>query len=372
MLNPELYKMKVEDVMTKVEWTVGPNDPISEALGKMKRYNTVEIPVVEGERLKGFIKLRTLAKRRKIPLQTQTRHFMVAPPKVKPKERISQTAEKLISRDYSSLPVTINSLLKGLISRRDIIRGMVADVSLSSMPVESIMNFAPLTVDPTDSVFKALAQMELEGESSAAVVDDRERYLGMVTSTRLATMMELPPKRQHKGSMGEKVHRNRDVGSMAFMTEGLQRNASVLDAANLLLKLKVPVVYVLDGTELAGSVSEVDVLEVLLRGPARRGPLVQIAGMDDASLMDASEMDDLIRRSLSRIEKISEVKAVTVRVKHHHYSRDEDKFTVNVKVTLPTEVIAREGYDFELGSAIEEAFSAVEKHVRKSHDKRVR
>lgn len=372
MVYRDFLRIKVEDVMSKVEWTVRPNDPISEALGKMKKHRVLELPVVEGDRLKGYIKMRSLAKRRKIPLNALTRSFMVSPPRAKPKDRINETVEKLITRDYASMPVTVNSVLKGIISRKEIIRGMIKDPTMASIPVESIMNFAPLSLDYSDSVFNAISRMEMTGESSAAVLDAKGRFQGAVLSTSLAVMKELPPVRQQKGSIGQKVTRNRDVGSMSSMPKTLTRKASVMDAASLLLELNTPVVYIVDGDELSGSVSEVDILELILREDHRSGPLVQIAGMEESRLMDASDLNDIIQKYIARIGKVSEVNAVTVRIKQHHYASDEDKYTVNVKVTLMDAVIVREGYDYDLGFSLESALSSVEKHVKKSKDRRVR
>jgi len=372
MANSDFYRTKVEEVMSRIECTVKPTDPISEALGKMKKHKVMEIPVVEGDKFRGFIKLRTLTKRRKIPLNAQTRSFMVSPPKVKPKDKMADAAEMLVTRDYTSIPVTVKTSLKGMVSRRDIIKGMLDDDSISSIPIETIMNFAPLAVGPTDSVFQALAQMELTGEASAAVVDDRNKFLGVVTTTGLATIMELPPNRRQLGTMGPKGPRNREVSSMAFGTETLPRTSTVKEAINLLLRTGLPTAYVLDGSELAGSVGEVDILEVLLRGKGQIGPYVQIAGMEESKIMDTADISDIIQKYVSRINKIYDVNAVTVRIKHHHYDRDEDKYTVNVKVTLKEGVIAREGYDYDLGAAVEIALDAVEKQVKKTHDKRVR
>jgi CBS domain-containing protein len=372
MSSPEMNKARVEEMMSQVQWTIAPTDPISEALGKMKKHNIMEIPVVEGSRLKGFIKIRTLAKRRKIPLNAQTKSFMVAPPRVKPKDRIADTVEKLITRDYASLPVTVNNNLTGLISRRDIIKGILGDPILESMNVESIMNFAPFTLDPKDGVFRAIAQLELAGEPAAAVVDERNRYLGMVTSTSLATMMELPASRKKAGQMGQRGQKNRDVGSVAFMTITLTRRDPISKAAKALIDLELPTIFVLDGGEIAGSVSEIDILEVLLRGKERTGPLIQIAGVEEMRLMDARDLNDIIGRYIARIEKLADVNAVTVRIKHHHQQRDEDKYTVNVKVTTRNEVVAREGYNYDLGSAVEDALVSAEKQIRKEHDKRVR
>ncbi len=371
MLNQEIYSKKVEEIMSEAEWTVEPLDPLSEALGKMKKHNIQELPVVEKGKLKGLLTFRTLARRRKMPISAQVKSFMISPPKVNPKDPIPGIVEQLINRDFTSLPVTHRADLKGIVSRMDIIELMNDERELNSIPVETIMNFAPTTINGKMGVKKALNMMDLTRESYVAIVDDDRNFIGVVTHSDIVSFLEQPPHKMHTGDFhGEKVHRDRSISSLAKMPETLHREADLKEAIDMMMRLKVPAVHIIDEEGLCGSVSEVDVLEVLLRGKQEEGPFIQIAGIDDAKLMDASELKDVILKSMSKIEKIFGVTAVTVRIRHHHHDSDDDKYTINVKLTTPHEVISREFYDWDLKVAIQSAFSNIEKSLIKEMDKK--
>lgn len=373
MVNPELYTRKVEDIMSKVKWTVEPLDTLSEALGKMKKFEVQELPVVEKGKLKGLLTFRTLAHRRKIPISAQVRNFMVAPPKIKPNDRLPFIVERLINRDFSSLPVTLRSDLMGMVSRRDIIMAMKSDPQISSIPVETMMNFAPTTINGTMGVKKAMNMMDLTRETYVAIVEDQHKFLGVVTHSSIMSFMEQPPTKMHKGDFhGEKVHRDQSISSIAEVPKTLPRDSTLKNVVDLMLKLKVPTVYITDGDQLIGSVSEVDILEMLIREGRRRGPLIQIAGIEDAKLMDAGDLNSIISNNVVKITKISGVRAVTVRIRHHHHDRDDDKYTANVKLTTTNSVYSREAYDWDLKIAITIAFDNIEKALKKDIGKKRR
>ena len=369
MLRPDMYNKRVEDVMSKVELSVEPLDPLSEALGKMKKYKVRELPVMEKGKLKGLLTFRTLARRRKIAISAHVRSFMISPPKVKTTDKVYKVAERLITRDFASLPVTHKSDVIGMISRRDIITILNEDETLRNSTVESVMNFAPTTVSMGIGMKKALTLIDLSGETSAAVVDDDRKFMGSVTTKDLVTFLESPRNRPHKGDFhGEKSKRDRTIDSITTTPATLSRTDPFYKVIDLMIKNETPIIYVLDDDELAGSINEVDILEVFLKGPTRGGPLIQIAGMDDVKLMDVSELNGIISEYVSKLERFISISSVTVRIRHHHHDSDEDKYTVNVKLMSSTEVIVREAYDWDLSVAIGTDFDHIEHHVKKEKE----
>jgi CBS domain-containing protein len=215
MLKQEMYNRRVEEIMSKVEWTVEPMDPLSEALGKMKKYGIKELPVVEKGKLKGLLTFRTLARRRKMAISSHVKSYMISPPAVKPTDKVHKIAEKLVTRDFTSLPVTHKTDVLGMISRGDIIKILMEDDDLRNMPVESVMNFAPTTIHSGIGVKKALTMIDLEGQTSAVIVDDDKKMLGCVTTRDLVTFLETPPQRAKTGDFsGEKVHSDSSVDSL--------------------------------------------------------------------------------------------------------------------------------------------------------------
>jgi CBS domain-containing protein len=222
-------------------------------------------------------------------------------------------------------------------------------------------------------VKKAMNMMDLTREAYVAIVDDEQRFLGIVSHSSILAFMEQPPSKMHKGDFhGEKVHRDQSISSIAEVPKTLSRDSSLKEVIDLMLKLKVPKVFIMEEGKLLGSVSEVDILEILLREGRRTGPFIQVAGIEDAKLMDASDLNTIISGNVSKISKLTTVSAVTVRIRHHHHDRDDDKYTVNVKLSTRNAVYAREAYDWDLKIAMNTAFENIEKTVKKEMGKRRR
>ena len=370
MLRSELYNMRAEEVMSDIDCTVDPLDSLSEALGKMKSAGVREVPVVEKGKLRGLITIRNLAKRRKIPITAHVKNFMIVPPQINPSDRLPYIAERLLTRDFSALPVTQKTNVLGIVSRRDLIRTLGDDDSLRNVSVETIMNFAPTTISGEIGVVRALNVMELSGDNNMAVVDPKGKFIGVVSSEDLLSVLERPRKRTHPGEhRGERIQRDRTVSSMTTAPETISRADSIVKAIETMLKLDVATLYVTEGDEITGSVSEVDLLELFIRGPVTGGPLIQIAGLDDAKLMDASDINMIVQKFLAKIEKMVTVSAVTVRVRHHHHEHDDSKYTVNVKVTTHKQVLSRESFDWDLLIALGNAFSSIEGQIKKDTKK---
>lgn len=366
MLKSDIYKRRVEEIMSKVIWSVEPSDPLSEALGKMKKHQVKELPVIEKGKLKGLLTFRTLARRRKMPISANVKSFMVNPPKIKPTDKIHHVTERLLNRDFSSLPVTHKSDVMGMVSRKDIIRVLRDDEDLNDISVESVMNFAPTTVSSGIGIKKALTLIDLSGETGAGVVDEEGTFLGSITTKDLVSFLETPPHRAHTGDFsGEKVHRDRSIDSLTTMPATISRGDNIRKAIEMLLQTGSSTLYVLDGSELVGSINEVDLLEIFMKGPTRGGPLVQVAGIEDVKLTDASEFNSIINKFVKRIERMTTISSITVRIRHHHHESDEDKYTVNIKVVTPNDVVVRESYDWDLLVAIGNAFESIEQNIKK-------
>lgn len=228
------------------------------------------------------------------------------------------------------------------------------------------MNFAPTTLHSGMGVKKALTLIDLSGHTTAVVVDDDKKMIGVVTTKDLASFLEAPPHRAHKGDFsGEKKSRDRTVDSLSTMPQTVSRTDPLHKVIDQMLANNDPTIYVLDGDELAGSVDEVDLLEIFITGRSRGGPMIQIAGVEDIKLMEASEINSLISKYIKKMEKFTTVRSATVRIRHHHHDTDEDKYTVNVKVNTKEGFIAREAYDWDLLVAIDIALTHVEQQLKK-------
>lgn len=129
-------KKKVKEAMTKEVITGGPTYKIDDTCKIMVRNNFNRLPIVSEHRLKGIVTHSDLLKYFSEEMfdlalaTTEHRVFEVIienimtknPTTTKPEETLHQAAEKMKETNHGGLPVTKNKKLKGILTRRDIIK----------------------------------------------------------------------------------------------------------------------------------------------------------------------------------------------------------------------------------------------------------
>ena len=131
---------KVEDVMVRDVKTVGFEAPLSQAVETMTSFRVRRLPVVEEGRIAGLITIRDILRyiRRKRCLTegcglekvmdvTVSKVMRKKPITIRPDETLCSAMRKVKRHDISTLPVIDEGLLVGIITRFDILKGLVLE-----------------------------------------------------------------------------------------------------------------------------------------------------------------------------------------------------------------------------------------------------
>ena len=117
--------------------------------------------------------------------------------------------------------------LRGIISRRDLVRFLSGDKSgrpLDSIPIREAMSTPVLTLPPTDTVAQSARTMNRKGIGSIIVTDDAGEMLGIVTKTDLCFHFSLSNSKERvKTYMTRKVFTVRPTHSIFFVASVLAR-----------------------------------------------------------------------------------------------------------------------------------------------------
>ncbi|MGO9611421.1 MAG: CBS and ACT domain-containing protein [Dissulfurispiraceae bacterium] len=131
--------MFVSDWMTKIVFTVTPDEHVSDAVKLMKEVGIKHLPVVKDERLKGIISDRDIKEftpSKATTLDVYELHYLLAKTKVKevmksnvvtipPDTPVEEAAMTMHDRRIGCLPVLEDDRLVGIISDSDIFRILV-------------------------------------------------------------------------------------------------------------------------------------------------------------------------------------------------------------------------------------------------------
>ena len=88
----QLRNIRAKDIMSERLIICQRTERLSEVLGRMKKMDIHELPVVEGGKLLGMVSYDMFIKRKSLPLTTTVENLMVTPPKVDVNDSITRVA----------------------------------------------------------------------------------------------------------------------------------------------------------------------------------------------------------------------------------------------------------------------------------------
>lgn len=157
------------------------------------------------------------------PLHSLVRHQPITLP---PTLSILQVAQAMRERSVSSIMLTENNRLIGLVTDRDMRNRVLAASVDVNRPVLDIATLTPKTLDHNSTAFEALLMMARHNIHHVPVMDD-ERIVGMVTATDLT--------RQHGTSavyLSSDIHHQDSVEGLAKISHKVRSLQQQLAAAH--------------------------------------------------------------------------------------------------------------------------------------------
>ncbi|HEY0714104.1 MAG TPA: CBS domain-containing protein [Polyangia bacterium] len=190
----------VEDVMTAPALTVGPDEPVVNAITLIISRRIGCLPVVDGNDLVGIITttdvlrndLETALERPLLDRPPPLRAIMKRPSPVKPHTSVFDAAVLMSTRSIRHLPV-VNEAgeVVGIVSDRDLRtsfgdpRRYLAEVAQSpgnpAPPVRDVMSKIVITLNQNEPMTAAIDRFVQDGIGALPIVDDRRRLVGMVS-----------------------------------------------------------------------------------------------------------------------------------------------------------------------------------------------
>jgi CBS domain-containing protein len=156
------------------------SERVSEVLGRMKKMDIHELPVVESGKLLGMVSYDMFIKRKSLPLSALVENIMVMPPKVDVNTSITKVAEVMLTNNFRAVPVTAAGEVAGIIAREDIVSRLVDFEQLEQIDVKDVMTPDPITIMEDEHLEKARAIMRDLDVRALPVVDAEGRLTGVL------------------------------------------------------------------------------------------------------------------------------------------------------------------------------------------------
>ena len=368
----KLIKMVAKDVMSDPKVTVSPHESLSRALSLMDKYRRYEIPVLDGDELVGLISYSVLGMRRNLPLSMPVERVMYPAPSIPSSSPIPEVSEILLTDDYRSVPITEDSSLCGMVTRRDIIRKMLDGDIFTDIPTQDVMTSPVTTVEENESLSKAIHEMYQLEERSLPVVDSLGRLSGIITLDNLDHYLRGKRVRASQGEIkGEKISPRIEAKS-AMLTPpvyvGMQSHLG--EVMNSFVQHRISTVLVVDDDNIPrGIVTSLDIIELAASARPRKEVLVQISGFeaDDPYIYDS--IYEVVQRYLPKIANHVLPRMINFHITHHHHQDSMTKFTINGRMSTPRKTFLTSKNDWDLLAAMDEVMGGLLKQVKKYKDK---
>lgn len=368
------------ELMTARPTTLGPDAPLSQALGIMRARKIHEIPVVQNRRVVGMVTFDAIARRTNMPLATRIDHLMLLPPIVGTDTPYPQLSEQLLAAGLRAAPVTgPKSELLGVISRTDLVRALPGIPVLAERRLEDVMTPINLVLHERDPVRVLLGQDELRylENHPLPVVDRQGELTGAVGVADLGGILWRPTSPGHKDV--ENKGNVYDIEVRAIMHSPpvtADRGTTTGAAAEVMTRERVSSVFVVEDGHPVGIVSQADLIGLAVGGvvaPERTtlgDVFVQIQGLrasaDPAILAD---IDRVVARGLKRIARY--VRPVMLNLHFSpHASHRTGEASVDGRLYTEHEILYASRTGWNLYSALNDLMEEIETQTRRKKEER--
>lgn len=364
-----IEKIKVSDCISKVVALASPEDTLSDVIGKMKQYDIYELPVVEKNKLLGWVSYTNLIKRRKLALTTSVKSIMVSPPELSSNDSIINAADILFSTGFRTVPVVAKNELVGVVSRADIIKTAAKIKEIYNLPTHTIMSREPICLSEKDGIIKAKDTMRDMGVKNLPVVDDDNRLVGVIGLKDLSRFFEASrEKRVPSEFAGEKIPL--DIELKSLMTPHAitaSQNTHLEDVATLMTKNNISSVIITENNKPTGIVTQADILQLIASFKGREGVYVQISGLEEEpSVYDA--MYEMIEKSLRKINKMLPLQMLLVDVTKYKPKEKVAKYALRAKLYTPKGLFISSSRSqlsqWDLMKSLDEVLAHLERQIR--------
>jgi CBS domain-containing protein/ribosome-associated translation inhibitor RaiA len=368
----DIAELKARDIMSRDLVVASPEDSLSDVLGKMKKHDVHEIPVVQRRKLVGIVSYNTLTKRRNLPMNTKVERIMVAPPRIAETDSVPEVAEMMMSTGARAIPVASKRKLLGIISRTDLIASIRKMKMLSDVDVGSVMSHSPQCVLESHTLHRARSMMKDLDERSVPVCGNDGRLVGVVGVRDLAGYFARKRESETRGEVvGEKEALEVEVKSlMRTPPVTVPQDAKLSEEVNLMMDKDISSILVADNMEPVGIVTQVDIIEFIASFGKAEEVFVQITGLEEEpEVYDV--MYERIQKTLDKIGGIVRPKSLTIHVAQHHSKGDTRKYTMRARLGTDKGLFYARHFDWNLHKALDGLMDQLEDFVREDKERRL-
>lgn len=347
--------MNVSDVMIKDVISIEPEETVSKAISLMLDNRVHQLPVVAKNSYKGMVYAKNLIEANVFP-KTKVQTVAVNTTSLELDAELWEANQAIIRSGLRALPVIAKDKLVGIVSETDL--ALIADIG--NALVDDVMNGA-IVVEEDSTLSYVLSKMKKQNISRLPVISKNGKLVGVIDTLDIVQVLGVPKERMSASrttmlSAGSDRTDVRSVHVGEIMRKALptKRGARLSDAVKLLKRAEE--IIVTDNDMPVGIIAPKDVIKLSM--PERRGPIVQIAHVDDENTKQEilTELDKFLKRIAGRFDRIYSCEVSVDR----HRTR---KYSMHGKLMTTDGLVAARSTGWDVRSASKELVTRLDRRI---------
>jgi len=346
------------------------DDPVSQAIDEILRNGFGAVIVKEDGTYAGWIDDRNIRMGIKNPKRVKVKSAMVKAPAVKEGELkdVERLLKLFLAGHFKGLPVVDErGKVKGCITRADLLYHLLEEGLVPNISVNAIMSTPVYTVDENETLGKVKRLMKELG-IHRVVVTSKGKVEGVLSTYDFLMFLEKPRERQSL-QLVETVKRPDDLVIKHFVREPLVMVDELESLPSLVREMaekEVSSAVVSREGKPVGIITAHDIFKVVL-GLTSPKPRVDVVGLSGEDLYFYEDIVEAFSRILEKFSKSFEFSPLVVRIK-----KGKSTYQASLSVEADNVPIRLREEDYTLERVIGKLAKALEKHLRKLHDKIVK
>jgi CBS domain-containing protein len=345
------------------------NENISRALSLFEE--TDSIIVTRKKEYAGMLVEKELT-RVKLPPNAKVRNFIKHAPKLSPDTPIGEVARLMLENEIFSLPVFEGKKLKGVVKVDDLLKNIVE----KEFGYEKIGKFVSKNVKfvlPGDNIGKVI-KIFRENNISRLPVVDNGKVVGIVTMHDLMEKVILPEEKPEYGEFIAEKKRYLKIPVKGVMMPDpftVSPDESVRNVVEEMIERKIGGVIVESNGKLEGIVTKKDLLEPIASAEKEEKIFIQFCGeLNRVEDFDRSEGITMLKNFLKKHEGFLETGYLYVYLKQHKEKKHGIPLEYcKLRLSCPKGVFIAADNGWGFHAALKNAISAMEKQIEKARGK---
>ncbi|RLG85590.1 MAG: hypothetical protein DRO39_05220 [Thermoprotei archaeon] len=370
-------QVKIDEVMAEPPVVAKPLMTIGEILGKMRETRAWIVPVVDNKgRLIGVLSYRAILMRG-AGRQTKVLTVMEPPYSVRLGTPFNDAVARFVALKARAMPVVDeHRILKGYVTRADLLRFMLENDVLPRKRAEELMTSPAVTIHEDESIARARWLMLRGGISRLPVVDEEEKLVGVISMRDIVERLYNIRLTRRKGfeQFEEEFLAAPVRDFMSTPPIYVARTSPSEEIVETLLEYNISGMPVVERDSVVGVVSGLDVLKAYVASLTVAHALeAKIPEEVRGDAITKNLVERLVSDYLASFRKFANVLDFKVTLKEEtKVPKKEGRKRYKVRVRLVTDhgSFAAEGIGWELLSALRDALMTLEKRLRRYYEKR--